>query len=348
MREAIRQRAPAHESGKRMFSIADRAARPPKPGAERRVPRRPDFVLGPISTSGARVTVGDFHSTMSFTLRSATPADAPTAGTICHDAFKAIAEQHGFPPDFPTPEIAIGLIDHLVSRSDVHSVIADAGGRVVGSNFLWEGDEVAGVGPITVNPAEQNAAIGRRLMEAVLERALKKRIKAVRLVQAAYHTRSLSLYTKLGFVSREPLVVMQGPALKAAVAGYNVRPANSKDGAAIDALCHRVHGHTRSGETALAMQQGSAMVVEYDSRIVGYTTGVGFFGHTVAESVDAMKALIGAALSFGGPGFLLPMRNTPLFQWCLEQKLRVVMPLTLMSIGPYNEPQGAFLPSILY
>jgi hypothetical protein len=185
-------------------------------------------------------------------------------------------------------------------------------------------------------------------MEAVLERARTKRIKAVRLVQAAYHTRSLSLYTKLGFVSREPLVVMQGPALKTSLNGYGVRSAQAHDVAATDALCHRVHGHTRSGETAVAMQQGSAMVVEYDSRVVGYTTGVGFFGHTVAESVDAMKALISAAPAFGGPGFLLPIRNTPLFQWCLEQKLRVVMPLTLMSIGPYNEPQGAFLPSILY
>lgn len=285
---------------------------------------------------------------MSFTLRSATPADAPIAGQICHDAFKAIAEQHGFPPDFPSPEIATGLINHLIGRPDVHSVMAEASGRVVGSNFLWEGDEVAGVGPITVDPTQQNAAVGRRLMEAVLERARKKRINAVRLVQAAYHTRSLSLYTKLGFVSREPLAAMQGPALKTSVAGYAVRPAHSQDVEAIDALCHRVHGHQRSGEVAMAMQQGSAVVVEYDRRIVGYSTGIGFFGHTVGDSVDAIKALIAAAPTFGGPGFLLPIRNAPLFRWCLERKLRVVMPLTLMSIGPYNEPQGTFLPSILY
>jgi hypothetical protein len=28
--------------------------------------------------------------------------------------------------------------------------------------------------------------------------------------------------------------------------------------------------------------------------------------------------------------------------------LRVVQPMTLMSVGPYQEPQGAFLPSVLY
>jgi predicted N-acetyltransferase YhbS len=305
--------------------------------------------LGQFHVSAAFDSVGViFTPNMSIILRPATPSDAPVAGKICHDAFKTIAEQHGFPPDFPSPDIAIGLVDHLISRPDVHSVIAEAGGRVVGSNFLWEGDNVAGIGPITVDPMQQNAAIGRRLMEAVLERARKKCINAVRLVQAAYHTRSLSLYTKLGFVSREPLVVMQGAALKASVTGHAVRAAQSRDVEAIDALCHRVHGHHRTGEAVGAINQGNALVVEFDRRIIGYTTGVGFFGHTVGESIDAMRALIAAAPAFGGPGFLLPIRNAPLFRWCLEQKLRVVMPLTLMSIGPYNEPQGSFLPSILY
>jgi len=39
-------------------------------------------------------------------------------------------------------------------------------------------------------------------MEAVLERAKQRGFAGVRLVQAAFHNRSLSLYTKLGFDSR--------------------------------------------------------------------------------------------------------------------------------------------------
>jgi hypothetical protein len=35
-------------------------------------------------------------------------------------------------------------------------------------------------------------------------------------------------------------------------------------------------------------------------------------------------------------------------RWCLENGLRIVQPLTLMSKGLYQEPRGAFLPSILY
>jgi hypothetical protein len=68
----------------------------------------------------------------------------------------------------------------------------------------------------------------------------------------------------------------------------------------------------------------------------------------VADSNAELQALIGAAEEFAGPGFLLPTRNTELFRWCLRHGLQVVEPLTLMSLGLYNEPAGAFLPSILY
>jgi hypothetical protein len=44
----------------------------------------------------------------------------------------------------------------------------------------------------------------------------------------------------------------------------------------------------------------------------------------------------------------LPTRNGEVFRWCLENGLRVVQPMTLMSVGLYDEPAGAYLPSILY
>src|SRR6516225_4941649 len=61
---------------------------------------------------------------------------------------------------------------------------------------------IAGLGPITIDPVTQNRNAGRRLMQAVLERAEERKFAGVRLVQAAYHSRSLSLYAKLGFVVR--------------------------------------------------------------------------------------------------------------------------------------------------
>jgi GNAT superfamily N-acetyltransferase len=283
------------------------------------------------------------------TLRPGRIEDAGPCGAICYEAFKAISERHGFPPDFPSPEVASGVLSLLLSRPDIYSVVAEEGdGRVVGSNFLWEGDAIAGVGPITVAPDAQNGAIGRRLMEDVLERAREKRLAGVRLVQAGYHSRSLSLYAKLGFVVREPLANLQGPALGITVPGHIVRPAGESDLDACNQLCRRIHGHDRGGELLHAIRQGTAALVEHDGRITGYTTGAGFFGHAVGENNEDIKALIGAATEFGGPGFLLPTRNAELFRWCLDRGLRVQQTLTLMSLGLYNEPAGAFLPSVLY
>ena len=82
--------------------------------------------------------------------------------------------------------------------------------------------------------------------------------------------------------------------------------------------------------------------------MTGYTTLLGFFGHSVGESNDDLKALIGQASEYAGPGFLLPTRNGELFRWCLDNGLRVVQPMTLMTIGLYNEPSGAYLPAVLY
>ena len=57
----------------------------------------------------------------------------------------------------------------------------------------------------------------------------------------------------------------------------------------------------------------------------------------MAESNLDLQALIAAAESFGGPGILVPTRNAELFRWCLQSGLRVVQPMTLMTIGLYNE-----------
>src|SRR5205823_8953327 len=116
---------------------------------------------------------------------------------------------------------------------------------------------IASVASITVDPAAQNRMIGRRLMEAVLQRVDDRRCPGVRLVQAAYHTRSLSLYTKLGFEVREPLVAMQGPPLALHVPGYTVRRATKDDIDECNALCVRVHGHDRHVELVEAIERRS-------------------------------------------------------------------------------------------
>jgi predicted N-acetyltransferase YhbS len=281
-------------------------------------------------------------------LRSGTPADAEICGRICYNAFKTVSEAHGFTPDFPTPEVATGLLRSLLANPEFYSVVAQIDGQVVGSNFLDERNTIAGVGPITVDPTVQNRAVGRRLMDAVHQRAAEKNFAGVRLIQAGFHTRSLSLYAKLGYDVREHLACMQGNALGILIEGHVVRPAAETDLEDCNWLCRQVHGHDRGVELRDAIAQGSATVVEHDGRITGYATVIGFFGHAVGETDKDVKALIGATKEFTGPGFLLPTRNGELFRWCLQNGFRLVHQMTLMTIGLYNEPSGAYLPSVLY
>ncbi len=136
---------------------------------------------------------------MHITLRPGTLDDATPCGTICYEAFRAIAASHHFPGDFPSPEVAAASFARWLSHPGYYVVVAEQDGRLVGSNVLDERSTIAGVGPITVDPAVQNRTIGRQLMQAALQRVAERQAPGVRLVQAAYHTRSLSLYATLGF-----------------------------------------------------------------------------------------------------------------------------------------------------
>ena len=285
---------------------------------------------------------------MAIELRAARPEDASACGHVLYHAFKALADQHDFPPDFPNAEVGAGVAGMLISHPSFYGIVAESGGKIIGSNFLDERSVVAGIGPISVDPETQNKGVGRRLMQDVLDRAAQKQAPGVRLVQAAYHNRSLCLYTSLGFRTREPLSVMQGKPLGLSFPGYAVRPAVDADAPACDVLCRAVHGFDRHGELQDAIRLGTARVVERAGGIAGYTTEVAFFGHSVARDNDALMALIGAATEFSGPGFLLPTRNHEVFAWCLANGLRLVMQMTLMTIGLYNEPAGAWLPCILF
>ena len=219
---------------------------------------------------------------------------------------------------------------------------------MIGSNCLDERSSIAGVGPITIDPAVQNRSAGRRLMQAVIDRAHDQKFAGIRLVQAAYHNRSLSLYAKLGFVVREPLACMQGPSMGKTPPGYSVRAAVAADLAACNELCVRVHGHDRAGDLNDSIQQGTAVVAEREGQIKAYASSIAFFGHAVAESNQDLQALLSTAKEFQGPGILVPSRNAELFRWCLESGLRVTQVMTLMTMGIYNEPAGAYLPSILF
>jgi len=289
---------------------------------------------------------------MNLVLRHATLEDAEVCGLISYQAFKAIADEHNFPPSWKAPELAIQAMASRLKSGAVYGVVAELNGEVVGSNFVTEKLAIAGIGPITVDPTAQGFSVGRKLMDHVLARVAELGNPGSRLVQAAYNTHSMSLYAKLGFVVREPLAIMERPKVSVENPGPQVRPALPEDLDGCNELCRATHGHDRASEVLAAIIRKSALVVEDEGRIAGYATSISTRGHAVAKSNREMQALIASApddtAGPEGTQFLVPTRNHELFRWCLDRGFRVVTPCTLMTAGLYNEPRGSFLPSLLY
>jgi predicted N-acetyltransferase YhbS len=285
-------------------------------------------------------------------LRAIEPADGEACASILYRAFGEIHDHHRFARDFPSLDAARQLTSAFISHPSIWGVVAEIDGRVVGSNFLDERGPIRGLGPITVDPEAQAAGVGRRLMEAALERSLSCR--GVRLFQDSFNVASLSLYASLGFEVKEPAVVMTGRPTSAPAPNAQVRALTEADLEECERLCLTVHGHERTNELrdTLEAPPFSPSVTVRDGHITAYATTLTFFpaAHAVAETETDIRALIlGTLATTQRPAsFLLPTRQASLFQWCLEHGLRVVKPMTYMTLGEYRQPNGYWIPSVMY
>jgi predicted N-acetyltransferase YhbS len=290
---------------------------------------------------------------MSLRIRPIEQNDAESCGKIGYEAHKAISSAHGYPSEQPSEEFGIGLIRRLLGNPNSWGVLAERQGKTLGSIFLhrFPPSPVAVIGPLTVDPSAEGG-VGRMLMDAALTQARKQNHDQVRLVQSPSHIRSFVLYTKSGFTLREPLFLMQGEPLKKRVSdtsNTNVHLVSDDNVISVcNDLCKSVYGFSREMELRQAKDQGVATMIEQDGVITGYAAGIGIFGHAVAKSNEELKALISNAPAIFGPGFFAPARNHELINWLLENGFRIGWPANLMTIGPYQEPQTPFLPSLAY
>jgi predicted N-acetyltransferase YhbS len=316
-------------------------------GGHARGPRFEDGTHGPfLLPSMTPITSAEMSDV---TLREVEPGDTDECARICFEAFGGIHDHHRFPRDFPAIEAAAGLMALWIPHPAVWGVVAELDGRIVGSNFLDERDPIRGVGPITVAPEGQGTGVGRRLMQAVLERG--KDAAGIRLLQDSFNLRSLSIYESLGFDVKEPIAVAAGKPTGDPVAEVEVRALDEGDLEECEALCRRVHGYERTGELRDALHAFKPFVAVRDGRITAYASNVVFWpmNHGVAESEDEMKALLlGAAAMVEEPIALLVPLRSGLFRWCLGEGLRLVKPMNLMALGDYREPRGSWFPNVLY
>ena len=280
-----------------------------------------------------------------------TELDVETCGRICYEAFKGIADQHNFPHDFPTVDHAIQVMNMLASSPQVYSVVAEADGEVVGSNHLTEYDEVRSVGPITVDPGAQGRGAGRLLMQDVINRG--EGSKSIRLVQDAFNTSSMSLYTSLGFDMKEPLALVLGVINEDVEPDVEVRQLQADDIEECAELCRATIGFARTNELKATPPFLPSYVAIREGKIRAYASAPNFWAlnHAVAETTNDMQSVLAGASALGNHAsisMLLPIRQSELFRWLLRSGMRVVKPLNLMSMGEYEDPKQMYIPSVGY
>lgn len=284
---------------------------------------------------------------MTIELRRPAGEDVPALGEICYHAFRDIAESHGLPPDFPTIEFGQQIVGMLLAQEQVYGTAAYDDGRPCGSNCINMWGDVAGIGPISVEIARQGGGIGRRLMRDVIDHARGQGIEMIRLCQDAFNMRSLALYASLGFDTKEPLAYLALNSAIAADPGF--RPATADDLDAMDELCRPTYRVSRKGECRVLMQLGfPAFVLERAGHVSGYLIGT-IIGHGVAESDDEMLALLaGLGASVPGAQSLVPIRSGELYRRALSAGHRNIKTMNLMALGPYDDPRGTWMPSVMF
>jgi predicted N-acetyltransferase YhbS len=286
-------------------------------------------------------------------IRPARSGDEQALGRVLRDAFTGIAERHGFATDFPSSEYAEGLAATLIAAPAYRGVVAEVRGKLAGTAFVNVSDPVRGIGPVAVAPEGQGRGVGRALMLAVMQEGSGG--AGLRLTQDGFNLSSLTLYTSLGFEVKEPLVLRLGRphGLEPPPSGLVVRRLREGDVDACSELCRRVHGVERRAELRLGLATGlPGHVAERDGHLVAYATTVSLWqrAHGVAETSDDLIGLLaGAATQDPGPiSLLVPTRDAKLHAWCVAHKLRAVKPMNLMAHGDYQEPRGAWFPSVAY
>ena len=233
-------------------------------------------------------------------LRTAVPEDSPVCGQICYDAFSRSMRLTVSVRFSRTGSAYRRAFDDVFSPG-FYCVVAEIEGRIVGSNCLDERSVIAASARLP-STRRTKPGVGRKLMQAVMDRAKGRGNAGMRLVQAAFHNRSLSLYTSLGFDVREPLSCMQGRTASGVFPDVRCGRRKRADPDACNALSRRVHGFDRGAELAQADPQNTAAVVERGGRITGYATALAFFGHATAETNLDMQALIASAEVFRRSG----------------------------------------------
>ncbi|HET6972057.1 MAG TPA: GNAT family N-acetyltransferase, partial [Phenylobacterium sp.] len=219
-------------------------------------------------------------------------------------------------------------------------VVAERDGAIVGTTLAWlYGEDAAALGMVIVSADCRGGGVGRKLMDAMLERL------DGRTVQLNATDVALPLYKTLGFVSTGGIHQHQGTPSSVPIVslreGERVRPMGKGDLAAIAELDHKATGFQRRDLLARVLKGAQGVVLDRDGEAVGFTIfrrfGMGYaIGPAVAPDAQGAKALISHWLGSNAGMFSrldLP-HDSGLGAWLGDLGLPEVGRVTTMVRGP--------------
>jgi len=186
-------------------------------------------------------------------------------------------------------------------------------------------------------------------MQNVVDHAKEANVEKVRLLQDSFNMTSLALYASLGFDAKEPVAVMQPTPGERA--DESVRAVSEADLEVVDRLSQQIYKVSRRNEVASGIAGPfRSFLRERNGRVAGYYIP-GIAGHGVAETEDDLVALVRETARQMPPDFhrvLCPLTEGDLYRKLLANGCRNIKVMNLMALGPYERPDGAWLPSVLY
>ncbi len=271
----------------------------------------------------------------------------------CIAAFNEFNEQHLLPQGTPRDVAsATEMYQKLLDSEKAHVFAAVQDGQVVGSAWLRLEDDVAAFEDVNTAPAKQGNGVARAIMTQGLEAAGRLGYKKIRLTQSAHNSTALSLYASLGFEVKETFAEMKATPGQApeALPAYEVRPMTEADLSAVEEFSKRHYKLNRRGDVAAVLAEGGpALLVSRGDAFAGYLTLAGS-AHGMAETEQDGLALISEAARLYPDKaiFCCPLSFPSLYRKALLGGYKTLEVHNLMAYGPYDRPEGIWMPSSAY
>lgn len=306
--------------------------------------------MATLATSPARRPAGGATPRVRRLLAS----EVPDIARIFRAAFNEIYERRGYGPIVVDESVGRVIAETYLDHDPEHCFVVEVEGRLAGSGFLHPRGEVAGIGPVTIDPAMQGQGLGRLLVSELCRRADELGIPSLRLIQDAFNENSYALYASLGFLPRGVLARASFPA-KPCGRPRVIRAAGKVDLPRIEGLEQECLGFSRRRDYDLLRRTGEIFVLDGADGLEGWLARivrgpVAVLGPVLSRTSEGMCQLVAGA-SADLPAetdvrMLLPSECSELMAELGPQGLEIHSLCNYMVRGSFGGIRGYYAPTL--